>query len=227
MVSANVLKFVSTKQNDQDDLLTNKITHDTLNAPDLISSPLSISEVLEGAGARPLFPIERTVEYLGVVNYATNERVLHSLKSLLKKFPTDSLYLIVTSAGGPSGTAMSFYDTVRYIMRPSLTTIGSGDVDSSAMLLFLTGDRRYVTAHTTALLHRAGRVFENDKRVTSNELAAMMREDLLKDEQYASIVSERTFGRLTPAQVLALMDAETTLTPKDFVAYGLADSILE
>jgi ATP-dependent protease ClpP protease subunit len=218
---------VSTKQDNQDDLLTNKINHDTTNTPDLVSSPLSISEVLEGASTRPLFPIERTVEYLGVVNYATSERVLHNIKSLIKKSPTDQLYLIITSAGGPSGTAMSFYDTVRYVLRPNLTTIGSGDVDSSAMLLFLTGERRYVTAHTTALLHRAGRVFDNNKRVTSSELASMMREDLLKDEQYAAIVSERTLGRLSPNQVLELMDANTTLTPKDFVQYGLADSILE
>ncbi len=224
-VFANSLHFVSTKQDNQDDLVTNQTTHDT--HPNLISSPLSITDVLEGASTRPLFPVERTVEYLGVVNYATNERVLHTIKSLLKKSPAESLYLIVTSAGGPSGTAMSFYDTVHYIMRPNLTTIGSGDVDSSAMLIFLTGERRYVTAHTTALLHRAGRVFDSNKRVTSNELQAMVREDMLKDEQYAAIVSERSLGRLSPADVLALMDAETTLTPLDFIKYGLADSILQ
>ncbi len=200
--------------------------HDT-NSNDLVTSPLSISEVLEGAGARPIFPVERMCEYFGVVNYATNERVLTALKNLSKKFPTDSLYLMVTSAGGPSGTAMSFYDMVHSVLRPALTTIGSGDVDSSALLIFLTGERRYVTKHTTALLHRAGREFEPGKRVTSQELAAMAREDALKDEQYAAIVAERSHGILQQHQVLELMDANTTLTPDEFVAYGLADSILE
>jgi ATP-dependent protease ClpP protease subunit len=192
-----------------------------------IASPLSISEVLEGAGAKPLFPLEKMVEYFGVVNYATNERVLNNLKLLIQINPLDALYLIVTSAGGPSGTAMSFYDSVRFVLRPILTTIGSGDVDSSAMLIFLTGEKRYVTKHTTALLHRGGRVFENNKRVTSGELAAMMHEDMLKDEQYAGIVAERSRGCLTKERVLELMDANTTLLPKDFITFGLADIILE
>jgi ATP-dependent protease ClpP protease subunit len=204
-------------------------SHDTNieSSSELVTSPLSITEVLEGAGARPLFPIERMCEYFGVINYATNERVLNTLKHLSRKFPTDSLYLLVTSAGGPSGTAMSFYDTVRYVLRPSLTTVGSGDVDSSALLVFLTGERRYITKHTTALLHRAGRVFDNNKRVTSAELAAMAQEDALKDEQYAAIVAERSHGFLTPKKVLSLMDANTTLAPQDFLAYGLADVILD
>ena len=86
-----------------------------------LTSPLTIAEVLEGAAVKPLFPLERMTEYFGVVNYATNERVLNTLKHFTKKFPTGSLYLIITSAGGPSGTAMSFYDTVRGVIRPSLT----------------------------------------------------------------------------------------------------------
>ncbi len=191
-----------------------------------VASPLTISEVLEGAGAKPLFPLERMVEYFGVINYATNERVLNNIKELVRAFPADTLYMMVTSAGGPSGTAMSFYDAVRFVVRPILTTVGSGDVDSSALLIFLTGERRYVTKHTTALLHRAGRVFDGGKRVTVGELESMMREDTLKDEQYASIVAERSHGKLTPQEVLLLMNANTTLQPADFVRYGLADSVI-
>jgi ATP-dependent protease ClpP protease subunit len=121
---------------------------------------------------------------------------------------------------------MSFYDMVRYIIRPNLTTIGSGDVDSSAMLLFLTGERRYVTAHTTALLHRAGRVFDGSMRVTSAELSAMAHEDMIKDQHYAAIVAKHSRGRLKPEQVLQLMNENTTLLPKDFISFGLADSII-
>jgi ATP-dependent protease ClpP protease subunit len=193
----------------------------------LITSPYSITDVLEGAGSRPLFPLERMAEYFGIVNYATNERVLCDLKQLIKKFPSDSLYLTVTSAGGPSGTAMSFYDTVRSVLRPNLVTIGSGDVDSSGLIIFLTGERRFVTKHTTGLLHRAGRVFEGGKWHTGAHLASMANEDTLKDEQYASIVVERSRGLLTLAKVLALMDANTTLTPQDFISYALADGILD
>jgi ATP-dependent protease ClpP protease subunit len=191
-----------------------------------VASPLTITEVLEGASAKPLFPIDRMVEYFGVVNYATNERVLNNIKELIRAFPSDTLYMMVTSAGGPSGTAMSFYDAVRHIVRPSLATIGSGDVDSSGLIIFLTGERRYVTRHTTALLHLAGRVFDSGKRMTAVEMEAVLREDRIKDEQYASIVAERSNGRLTKEKVLTLMQNNTTLLPEDFVRFGLADSVI-
>ena len=191
-----------------------------------VASPLTITEVLEGASAKPLFPIERMVEYFGVVNYATNERVLNNIKELLRAFPADLLYMMVTSAGGPSGTAMSFYDVLRHIVRPNLATIGSGDVDSSGLIVFLTGERRYVTRHTTALLHPAGRIFDSSKRMTASEMDAVLREDRIKDDQYASIVAERSNGLLNKQKVLALMQANTMLLPEDFVRYGLADSII-
>jgi len=208
-------------------VLTKFLTTVSIKENKLIASPLTIADVLEGAAVKPLFPIERMTEYFGVINYATNERVLNTLKHFTKKFPTGSLYLLITSAGGPSGTAMSFYDTVRSMIRPTLTTIGSGDVDSSALIVFLTGEKRFVTKHTTSLLHRAGRVFEDGKRLTIKEMDAILREDSLKDEQYASIVAERSGGKLTKEKVLELMEACTTLTPKELVAYGLADAILD
>lgn len=191
-----------------------------------VASPLTIAEVLEGAGAKPLFPLDKMVEYFGIVNYATNERVLNNLKELIAASPADMLYLVVTSAGGPSGTAMSFYDMVRLVLRPTLTTIGSGDVDSSGLLIFLTGEKRFVTRHTTALLHNGGRVFENNKRVTAGELEAMIHEDRLKDAQYAAIVADRSRGKLKFEEVLAMMEKNTMLTSEDFVRLGLADAVL-
>lgn len=168
----------------------------------------------------------RTLEYLGVVNYATTERVLEEIRDLYRAAPEEEIVLTVTSPGGPTGTAMSFHDHIQRVLKPRLTTIASGDVDSSGVILFLSGDSRYVTPNTTLLLHRAGRTFEGGKRITADELDAMLREDRLKDFQYASVVADRSNGRLTADKVLSLMDASTILTPTELVAYGLADEIL-
>jgi ATP-dependent protease ClpP protease subunit len=140
--------------------------------------------------------------------------------------PNQELYVTVTSAGGPSGTAMSFYDTVRSVLHANITTIGSGDVDSSGMIIFLSGDVRYVTANTTALLHLAGRNFSASQRYTSVEMAAMLEEDRVKDLQYATIVAEHSHGILTPDDVLVLMENNTVLTPVEFVKYGLVTGVL-
>lgn len=167
------------------------------------------------------------VQYFGVVNYATNERVLNELRHHLAQPAAGALTLMVTSAGGPSGTAMSFYDTVRHVLKAELSTIGSGDVDSSGLIIFLSGTRRLVTPHTTALLHQAGRVFEAGVRYTQVELEAMLSEDKLKDAHYAEVVAQNSHGRLTSAQVLELMKAHTVLSAPDFIKLGLAEAILQ
>ncbi len=162
-----------------------------------------------------------------MVNYTTNERVIGEVRDLVISASHKEITLQVTSAGGPTGTAMSFYDTMRYVLKPHLTTIGSGDVDSSGIIIFLAGDTRFVTPHTTLLLHVAGRHFDEGKRYTAGEMDAMLREDRLKDFQYASVVAERSKGRLESKQVLKMMEKNTILTPLELVTYGLADSILE
>ncbi len=172
------------------------------------------------------FPPQDIVEYFGRVSYAANERVLQEIKEHMTERPNKELTLVVTSSGGPTGTAMSFYDTVRSILRVNLTTIASGDVDSSGIIIFLSGKKRYVTTHTTLLLHMAGRTFDSDKRFTEEELGAMIVEDKLKDLHYASIVAAHTHS-LTVEKVLHLMKANTVLTPEQLVELGLALKILE
>jgi ATP-dependent protease ClpP protease subunit len=178
--------------------------------------------------ALPLFVHQtaRWTQYFGMVNYATTERVIEEIGQFMNDDPYSEIFLSVTSAGGPTGTAMSFYDHIRYVLRPSLTTIGAGDVDSSGVIIFLSGEKRYLAQHTTLLLHRAGRVFEIDKRITASELEAMYREDTLKDMHYASVVAENSGGKLNTQDVLELMDGNTILTPADAVAFGICDGIL-
>ena len=167
------------------------------------------------------------VEYLGSVSNGTNERVLRTIKELLIAAPEKEIILLVTSAGGPSGSGMSFYDTLRTVLKPRLVTIGAGDVDSSGVVIFLSGETRFVTKHTTMLLHLAGRIFEDTKRMTAHDLEMMAEEDRLKDAQYAEIIADNSHGKLTQTDVLEMMQKETLLTPPDLIAMGLADTILE
>lgn len=169
----------------------------------------------------------RSLQYFGIVNYATTERVIEEITQLVQADPYREIYLSVTSAGGPTGTAMSFYDHMRLVLKPQLVTVGSGDVDSSGVIIFLSGEKRYLTKNTTLLLHRAGRVFEGGKRITAAELEAMYREDNLKDFQYASVLVENSKGRLDVEKVLQLMDNNTILTPSEMVAFGLADGVID
>ncbi len=168
----------------------------------------------------------RCVEYFGVVNYATTERVIEETRALYTEEPNEPIYLNITSAGGPTGTAMSFYDHMRYVLKAPLITIGAGDVDSSGIILLQTGHTRFLTPHTTLLLHSAGRVFEPGMRYTAGEVEAMYKEDRIKDLYYASILAEHSHGKLTQKEVLQLMEKQTLLSAPQAVTYGFADAIV-
>ena len=167
---------------------------------------------------------DRTLYYTGSVNQILNNRILLSIGKLLDQ-SNKPIGLFVTSPGGTTGSAMSFFDTIRHVLQPDLVTIGSGDVDSSGVIIFLSGTRRYVTARTTMLLHSAGRTF-GSQRYTTREMKAMLAEDRLKDLQYATVLAESSRGKLTQANVLSMMERQMVLSPAQMLAYGLADFVL-
>jgi len=204
---------------------TNKHQH----TPRFVVEDTSLEQSLRSQSpviARPLFLPDQTIQYFGPVNSSNNEHVLDEIKTRMHISPDKELYLIITSTGGPTGAAMGFFDTMQFILRPNLITIGSGDVDTSSMLLLLAGHKRFVTANTTVLLHLASRSFDAGRKYTASEMECMAKEDRLKDEQYARVLSDK--GRnITTSEVLEMMEENTVLTPRELFALGLIDGILE
>jgi ATP-dependent Clp protease protease subunit len=170
---------------------------------------------------------QRTIQWIGGVNGALLADITEQILSLLSDNALDPIHLVVTSHGGPTGIGMSFYDSMRSVYKPVLYTIGSGDVDSSGIIVFLAGERRYITPNTTLLLHLAGRTFDSPKRFTTPEMESIVKEDKLKDFQYASVIADRSGGHMNVQQVLDLMANNTVLTPQDAVDLGIAHSILQ
>lgn len=154
-----------------------------------------------------------------------NERVIVRIKEVRAMDPTVDIHLVVSSTGGPTGAGMAFYDHIRHILRQQLVTIGTGDIDSSGIIIFLTGKHRIISPRTTSLLHMAGRRFDPNVRYTASEMDAMAREDALKDQQYASVVSERC-GTLSASDVLELMRKNTVLSSDELLHYGFAHALL-
>lgn len=170
---------------------------------------------------------ERVIEWLGGVTYGNLERILGLVKSQMSTHPDEEIPLLVNSYGGATGIGMSFYDAVNGWLKPNLVTIGSGDVDSSGIIVFLAGRKRFLTKNTTLLLHLAGRTLEQGKRISTADLDAMLKEDKLKDYQYACVISDATDGRYAPEDILDMMARNTILTAQEAVNMGLAQGILE
>lgn len=168
----------------------------------------------------------RTVEWTGNINQPMSDRVSAKIRSFMKKDPKDNIALFITSPGGPTGVGMSFYDLMTKVIRPNLYTIGSGDVDSAAVIVFLAGRHRLLTANTTLLLHMAGRTFNSSKRFTTTEISSILQEDILKDKQYATVLSRASRGKLTYSRAVRMMEKGVVLEPRDAIRFGLADHIL-
>lgn len=169
---------------------------------------------------------DRTIEWFGGVDYENLEKVLGALKLMLTLDAREEIHLMVNSYGGVTGIGMSFYDAIKTMYRPNLVTIGSGDVDSSGVVVFLSGKKRYITKNTTLLLHLAGRTFDKDKRYTVRDMEYMLKEDKLKDYQYACVLSDATDGKCTPERILEMMSQDTILTAEEAVNLGFAHKVL-
>ena len=168
----------------------------------------------------------RMFEWIGGVTNDNLEKALSNIKSLMLEDPTEEIQLVINSHGGATGIGMAFRDTVNSILKVNLTTIGSGDVDSSGVTLLLSGQRRFLTKNTTLLLHLAGRTFGTEKRFSTEDMENILKEDRLKDYQYACVVSDATNGRYSPEKVLEMMRATTVLTAEEAVNMGLAHKVL-
>lgn len=192
----------------------------TIDKKKKIVSPL---EELGGYSARA----DRTVEWLGGVNYDNQRQVLREIKDLLKEDRNEEIHLVVSSYGGATAIGMGFYDTVRSVLKPNLVTIGSGEVDSSGITVFLSADKRYVTKNTTFLLHMGGRTFDKSVRFTNVEIENMLKEARLRDYMYACVLSDATNGRTSSDKILELMAKDTILTAEEAVNLGLAHKVLD
>ncbi len=169
---------------------------------------------------------ERTLEWFGGVNYDNLQKTLKTIKELLIEDPKKEIHLLVNSYGGATGIGMSFFDAINGWLNANLVTIGSGDVDSSGVIIFLAGKKRYMTKNTTILFHLAGRTFDKDKRFSSADLEAMLKEDKLKDYQYACVVSDATGGKYSTKRILDMMAKNTILTADEAVKMGLAHKVI-
>jgi ATP-dependent Clp protease, protease subunit len=173
--------------------------------------------------ARP----ERTIEWLGGVNYDNLRETITGLKEFMANSPSEEIHLFLNSPGGQTGIGMTFYDAVHSWLKPNLVTIGSGDVDSSGIIVFSAGKKRYLTKNTTLLFHLAGRTFGEGKRFSTADMENMLKEDKVKDYQYACVISDATGGRYTPERILEMMAANTVLTAQEAVNMGLAHKVLD
>ncbi len=133
-----------------------------------------------------------------------------------EKRPRPDLFVYVRSGGGSICSALAAYDHIRHMSkRVRVITIAEGHIASCATLLFLAGERRMATRHSTFLFHQLSTTFHGtytNLRYELKECASLMR-------MMSRILFK--YSNLSKRDVAKLLKKELVLTSKECKRMGL------
>ena len=93
------------------------------------------------------------ITYIGMVNEESNKQFIQGLVSFLNKNQqVDMVHLIMSTKGGDVDAGITLYNFL-ISMPITLKTYNIGNVDSIGVIVFLTGQERYMTEHSSFILH--------------------------------------------------------------------------
>lgn len=163
----------------------------------------------------------------GSVIFVTGEIDQKSVDGWLQAITDASkerLTLLINSHGGNTAAAIAFCNTVRDILKREVDTVCLAVAASAAVPIFMLGQRRAMMATSQLLLHQS-RAHSEAAVLPSGMLQSMAAQCALLDSQCAELIAAGSSGKVTGEQALAMMRAETLLTPQAAVDAGLATEI--
>ena len=131
-----------------------------------------------------------------------------------------SITATINSPGGSLTEGYAIYDYLRGLGVP-ITTIGTGIVGSIATVIYLAGDRRYLTANARFLIHNPIPAYGIQTDAEGYERLAG---DLRKEEdELINFYRSRT--GIPADEIRALMNEDKPITAREAVNLGFSDAI--
>jgi ATP-dependent Clp protease, protease subunit len=134
--------------------------------------------------------------------------------------PLDEIIIQISSTGGSSDHGLLAYNYLRQV-NVTKTTIGMGNVDSAAVMIFAAGDRRLAMPSCRFLLHEALTTVTGTFNGTKLHEIANLNERITKD--YCKVVSKVT-GK-TLRMVEKKVKTGQVMSSEDAKHYGLAQEL--
>lgn len=138
---------------------------------------------------------------------------------------TEYINLYLDSVGGDISAAFKLIDTIQ-MSRIPVRTIGWGQVASSGLLIFMSGQERYISDNASILSHQA--------TFNASEFSAKMIDFQSTQQEFANIMSRiiRHYCRCTGKDEKYIKKhlinhADVWLTSETVIEHGLADAILQ
>ena len=163
--------------------------------------------------------------YIGLFGSIDEDIMRKSIDLIANKLPddTDTLYVLFSTTGGDVSAGFVLYNYLR-ALPVAVVMHNVGSVDSIGNVIFMAGEKRYVTSNGTFLIHRVKSTTNNDNAEVSyihEKLSTIVTEE----KKIKSVFMERS--RMSSEEFEARF-AKGELQDADYaVKHGLADEIRE
>ncbi len=134
----------------------------------------------------------------------------------------EKVILCLNSEGGDLDVAWSFYDYVR-LSGLHLVTVASGDVESAAVLLFLSGKERYASRFSSFLIHNPALEVQHAE-ISEDNIEQTRRHVLSMHERHLKVLA-KTSG-LSQKEVVVLSKNALPFSAKRAKALGIVHYIV-
>lgn len=133
--------------------------------------------------------------------------------------------IVIDSPGGQLAAALTIHKTIRaHPQLRRLTTLGSQNVHSAAVVLFLAGEERLLHCEATMLLHSHRYRFTTLGEIPHKQLMSSCATSQELHDEHVQIIAART--HLNLHEVERLLDAEVTITASEALALGFATRLV-
>lgn len=163
------------------------------------------------------------VSFSAEVNPTTSEALLGVLIDLSNK-KVKEVHLLLSTPGGAVMSGFNIYNVVRGLPF-KFVTHNVGNVDSIGNVIFLAGEERYSSAHSTFMFHGVGFDLQGPSRFDEKILRERTSLIQADNDRIAAIIQERTSLNLDKIRELFL--ESTTRDPNYALQNGFIHEIRE
>lgn len=186
--------------------------------------PNIIRETSEGLNQIPIQDIlfqRREVECIGEITEDSVAALILQLRYLHHEAPEQEITMYINSPGGEVSSGLALYDVMKAIQCP-IRTVCVGTAASMAAILFLSGDKRDMLAHSKVMIHDP--LIPGGIGGSALKVDAVARNLMQTRQTIADIISRHTGKSLE--DVLAKTASDSYFDAEQAVEWGLADRII-
>jgi ATP-dependent Clp protease, protease subunit len=173
------------------------------------------------ANIAPLPPPTIYISFSAEINAHTTESLLATFAAQINA-GARNFYLMLSTPGGTVMNGLNLYNVLRGLPI-NLTTHNVGNVDSIGNAVFLAGQPRYASPHSTFMFHGVAFNYTGALSLTERESRERLSSILADQRRIGSIIQERT--RLTGRKVKAMFREAKTVDATFSAGCGIVDEV--